>query len=181
MSTKRKAMYHRMHNHEAFDGIEPEYAMRFLGIFARHRDRVQAHEGMAVELFANASNGGAQNEYMSNYQHKRFLPWIHPLAWRMPLVPSSCVTHRVLLKAVEELENLRQSTGQSVQDYYKELENKAEHLREAVINSALLQIFRHSLLPILSSVADQNCGIFTGPNALVDLRDFLASAQETHK
>ncbi len=43
MSTKRKAMYHKMHDHEAFDGTKPVYAMSFLAIFAHYCDREQVH------------------------------------------------------------------------------------------------------------------------------------------
>ena len=40
MSTRRKAMHDMMYNHEPFDASEPVYAMRFLGIFAHHCDRM---------------------------------------------------------------------------------------------------------------------------------------------
>ena len=73
MSTKRKAMHHPMYNHEVFDGSEPVYAMKFLGIFAHHCDREQVHEGMACELFANTLKGDAQHEYTRNHQHERSL------------------------------------------------------------------------------------------------------------
>ena len=155
--------------------------MRFIGIFAHHCNREQVHGGMAVELFANTLRGDAQHEYMRNHQHERslapgFTHWPGACHWFL----TNYATRRVLHEAVEELENLRQSTGQSVQDYYKELKNKSKHLGEAFDNSALLQAFRRRLLPTFSSVADQNYDRFTGPSALIELRDFLASAQETH-
>ncbi len=59
MSAKRKAMYHRMYDHAAFDGSEPVYAMRFLAIFAHYCDREQVHESMTVDLFSSALKGDA--------------------------------------------------------------------------------------------------------------------------
>ncbi len=123
---------------------------------------------MAVDFFANALKGDAQHEYMRNHQHERslapgFTSW--PGAWHCFL--SNYVTHRVLHMAIEELENLRHGTGQSVQDYYKELRNEPKHLGDAFDNSALMQIFRRGLLPTLSSVADQNFNGFTGQTVLI--------------
>ena len=182
MSTKRKVMYHRMYNHEIFDGSKQVYAMRFFGIFALHCDRERVREGMGFNQFSNALKGDAQHEYMRNHQHERFLApvftnWPGTCHWFL----TNYVTQRVLHKSIEELEDLRQSTGLSVQDYYKELQSKSKYLGEALDNSALLQIFQRGLLPTLSSEADQNYNRFTGPNAFIELRDFLSYAQETHK
>ena len=119
---------------------------------------------------------------MRDHQHESslapgFTHWPRACHWFL----TNYVTHRVLQKSIEDLENIRQSTGQSVQEYCKELQNKSKHRGEAFDNSALLQIFRRGLLPSLSSVAGQNYNRFTGPNALIELHDFLALAQETHK
>ena len=123
----------------------------------------------------------AQQEYMRNHQHERslapgFTNWPGACHWFL----TNCVTHRVLHKSIEKLENLKQRTGQSVQDYHKELQNKSKYRGEEFDNSTLFEIFWRGVLPTLSSEADQNYNRFAGPSALIELRDFSSSAEETH-
>ena len=91
------------------------------------------------------------------------------------------VTKRILHRAIEDLENLGQATCQNIGDYYKELQKRSKHLGEAFDNSALLQIFQRGLLPTIRSLAEQAIDKFTEPTAVMELRDFLSSAQETHR